>query len=113
MSRKQVVSLTSAILMVALITNIAGWIQNAEAHPSLTLKQNITHACVDTDHNYQSDICQSISYTQWSYRYPWTGHTWDSPRHHGVLSSEKDVYKSTGVTSCSQCPNPPFYHYGG
>ncbi len=58
-SRKQAIALTSAILMVALLTNIAGWIQNAEATPVLTIKIYVTHACVDSDHGGQSDICKS------------------------------------------------------
>lgn len=106
MSRKQAVSLTSAILMVALITNIVGWVHNAEAHPHMIVTQNVTHACVDTDHTYQSDICQAVQFTVIVELYP-DPH----PDEHGQFQDNRNVYISTGVTSCSQCPNPPFYHY--
>ena len=106
MSRKQVVSLTSAILMIALITNFVGLIQNAEAHASLILTQNVTKACVDTDHPHQSDICQTVQYTMTAYAYP-NPH----PDEHSQYNLAEDVYRSTGVTSCSQCPNPPFTNY--
>ena len=103
MSRKQVVSLTSAILMVALITNIAGWIQNAEADISVVVVHNITHSCVDTDHPSQSDICQTVDEIVIVALPPLHGH--------GFVLAEEDRFRSTGVTSCSQCPNPPFDEY--
>ena len=56
--KKTVVSLTSAILMIALITNIAGWIHHAEAHPSIIITINVTEYCVDTTTTRpQNDIC--------------------------------------------------------
>ena len=104
-SRKQVVSLTSAILMVAFITNIAEWIQDVEADPSITRKSYVTRVCVDSDHGGQSDICKSYEYTEWRYWWPWTGHNTEYPHgNHGRLYSERYVYSSTHVTSCSQCP---------
>ncbi len=102
MSRKQVVSLTSAILMVALITNFAGLIQDAEADPVRVVKQNVTHACVDTDHPSQSDVCQTVQFTVT---------VTVNPHGHKKEVEERDVYLSTGVTSCPQCPNPPFDEY--
>ena len=106
MSRKQVVSLTSAILMIALITNIAGWIHHAEAHPDLILTLNVTHSCVDTDHPYQSDICQTVLYPVIVETDP-VPH----PENHNQDEEERDEFWSTGVTSCPQCPNPPFDEY--
>jgi hypothetical protein len=110
-SRQQVVSLTSAILMIALITNIVGWIQDAEATPDEIVTQNITHTCVDTDHPYQSDICQSVSWTSVIKFHPPDPHPSSHAPSHAVVESEDDYFWSTGVTSCNQCPNPPFTHY--
>lgn len=108
MSRKQVVSLTSAILMVALITNFVGLIQDAEATPLLTIKIFVTHSCVDTDHPSQSDICQTVDFIDWYYMY----HGEQDPHQdHDEKYFEESHFKSTHVTSCSQCPNPPFTHY--
>ena len=106
MSRKQVVSLTSAIVVIALITNVAGWIHHAEAHPDLILTLNVTHCCVDTDHPYQSDICQTVTYELIIETDP-NPH----PANHNQDEEERNVFWSTGVTSCPQCPNPPFTNY--
>ena len=112
MSRKQVVLLTSTILMIALITNFAGLIQDAEANPSGVITVNVTHACVDSDHGGQSDICQTVHYSYNHYIWPWVGHQWDDPHgSHMVSYGSTDKYKSSSVTSCSQCPNPPFSDY--
>ena len=103
MSRKQVVLLTSAILMVILATTTVVWIQNAEADISVKVVHDVTHSCVDTDHPSQSDICQTVEYTV-IVTYP--------PEHgHVILLVTEDRFESTGVTSCSQCPNPPFDEY--
>ena len=102
MLRKQVVSLTSAILMVALITNIAGLIKDAEADRVRVVKQNVTHSCVDTDHPSQSNICQTVQFSV---------KIIINPHGHKEKIEERDVFISTGVTSCSQCPNPPFTNY--
>ena len=103
MSRKQVVLLTSIILLVALITNMMGLIQDAEAHVTVVLFDNVTHSCVDTDHPYQSDICQTVTRVDVTV----------SPMPHGHVAvvEHKNSFESTGVTSCSQCPNPPFTNY--
>lgn len=103
MSRKQVVLLTSAILMVILATTTVVWIQNAEADISVTTFDLVTHACVDTDHPSQSDVCQSVIYVEIE----------TEPELHGHLCVMENTtsYKSTGVTSCNQCPNPPFTNY--
>ena len=103
MSRKQVVLLTSAILMVILATTTVVWIQNAEADISVFLTHIVTHACVDTDHPYQSDICQTVDYIVEVDLPPFHGHP--------VVIVTEEVFRSTGVTSCSQCPNPPFTNY--
>jgi hypothetical protein len=96
MSRKQVILLTSTILMVALITNIAGWLHNAEADPAIIITWNVTHACVDTDHNYQSDVCQTVDYID-----IWSLDPIPHPDDHGTFEDDRDTYKSTSVTSCS------------
>ena len=102
MSRKQVVSLTSTILVVTLITLFALWIQNAEANPVKIYIQNVTHSCVDTDHPSQSDICQTVNYLRILIPYP---------HGHSKRYIFENKFRSTGVTSCSQCPNPPFTYY--
>ena len=103
MSRKQVVLLTSAILMVILATTTVVWIQNAEADISAMVVHNITHSCVDTDPPSQSDICQTVDEIVVVVLPPLHGHA--------VVKHEEDRFRSTGVTSCSQCPNPPFDEY--
>lgn len=104
MSRKQVVSLTSAILMVALITTVV-WIHNAEANPSKITTVNVTHACVDTTPPYpQNDVCKITQYSYYSYMWPWAGHQWEDPHGWHLKSyDEIDKYTSEHVTSCSQC----------
>ncbi len=106
MSRKQVVLLASVILMIALITNIGGWIQNTEANPNSIITTHLLEACVDTDHGSQSDICQSVKWTS-VVEISSTPH----PSDHAVQKIETNSYSSTGVTSCNQCPNPPFDEY--
>ena len=103
MSRKQVVLLTSAILMVILATTTVVWIQNAEADISVITYDLVTHACVDTDHPSQSDVCQSVIYLDITIEPELHGHA--------LATVDTTSYKSTGVTSCSQCPNPPFDEY--
>ena len=103
MSRKQVVSLTSAILVVALITNITGWIQDAEANPVKVYVQNVTHHCYDSNSGHPwNDICQTVNYTRTLIPYP---------HEHALLLIFEDKLKFTTVSSCTQCPNPPFTNY--
>ena len=103
-SRKQVVSLTSAIFMVTLITNFVGLIKDAEATPSIVTTVNVTHACVDSDHGGQSDICKIKEFTELEYTYPWAGHQQEYPHGwHVTFFNEKNQYTSEHVTSCSQC----------
>ena len=103
MSRKQVGLLASAILMVILATTTVVWIQNAEADISVTTYDLVTHTCVDTDHPSQSNVCQSVLKLEIT----------TEPELHGHASVTVDTtsFKSTGVTSCNQCPNPPFDAY--
>ena len=103
MSRKQVALLASAILMVILATTTVVWIQNAEAHVSVATYDIVTHACVDTDHPSQSDICQSVLELVITIEPDLHGHP--------AIIVDTTSYKSTGVTSCPQCPNPPFDEY--
>lgn len=107
MLRKQVVSLTSAILMVALITNIAGWIHHAEAHPDLILTLNVEHPCVDSNSGHPwNDICQTVDYIVEVTNVP-VPH----PASHNQDTEEKDAVWFTSVSKCSKCPNPPFTNY--
>ena len=92
--------------MVILVTTTVVWIHHAEAHPDLILTLNVTHSCVDTDHPYQSDICQTVDYELIIETDP-VPH----PENHNQDEEERDEFWSTGVTSCSQCPNPPFDEY--
>ena len=108
MLRKQVVLLTSVTLLVALITNIAGWIQNAEAHPSIVTKVYVTHYCVDeTTTRPQNDICKSTEYSYYSYFWPSKNHPKkkSDPDHtsHGAIYDEVEKSKFEYVDSCSQC----------
>ncbi len=109
MSRKRVVLLTFTTGMVFLVTTIAVWIHNAEAHASLVETVNVTEYCVDTTTTHpQNDICSTDEYTLIKMTYPSQDHPKkkSDPDHtsHGTHYDDVDDTIFVNVTSCSQCP---------